>query len=475
MFERSADLCAAAVARGAAPSVSLAVAVRGVVVFANAWGLADVAAGRTATVDTAYLLASVTKPLTATAVCALADRGVFALDDPVTAHLPWLRLTPHRDAGPPTVRHLLGHTAGLGLHLEFAYPEDRAPVPSLADSVARYGHLFHPPGRRFAYTNLGYGILDALLAAACGAPAGGVLDAEVFAPLGMRTAWVGPRYAGGSAAAVPHTVAGRAYPPYDTTHRGASLGWASAPDVALFGQSLLGEPGPLSSATRALMRTPRLPGSGYGLGLAVTTVAGRRAVGHDGRMGGVATALLAVPDLRASVAVLTNSLGPTAGEVARSAIGELAGGPVNGGPVAGGSVNGAEAGTGPTRVSAGLHGTRWRGTISAPDERLTLELDIAPDGSVLASVAGGRWQPALLEPSYHTDPRTDVLARLPDALPLPGAARSPRTFLALERAGDRLLGAVRAEPLPDDRHGWFGNCFSHWCELDAAPPSPGRS
>jgi hypothetical protein len=46
-------------------------------------------------------------------------------------------------------------------------------------------------------------------------------------------------------------------------------------------------------------------------------------------------------------------------------------------------------------------------------------------------------------------------------------ARSPRTYLALEQVGDRLVGAVRAQPAADDREGWFGNCFSYWCDLTA--------
>src|SRR5262245_49358416 len=59
---------------------------------------------------TPFLLASITKPMTAGAVMVLRDRGELSLDDAVRKYLP--QFTGNgRDA--VTIRHLLTHTSGL--------------------------------------------------------------------------------------------------------------------------------------------------------------------------------------------------------------------------------------------------------------------------------------------------------------------------------------------------------------------------
>lgn len=98
-----------------------------------------------------FALASVTKPLFATAVLVALEEETLGLDDP---------------AGPDgaTVRHLLSHASGLGLE---------------GGEIAR-------PGRRRIYSNAGFEVLGAALTGACGFAAGGYLAEAVLAPLGME-------------------------------------------------------------------------------------------------------------------------------------------------------------------------------------------------------------------------------------------------------------------------------------------------
>jgi CubicO group peptidase (beta-lactamase class C family) len=99
---------------GNVPSLAVAAVQDGRVVYLRAFGHADLATRRPATVHTAYALASATKPITATAVLQLAERGRIDLDAPAQNYLrPW-RL--HRTAErwqAPSVRQLLDHTSGL--------------------------------------------------------------------------------------------------------------------------------------------------------------------------------------------------------------------------------------------------------------------------------------------------------------------------------------------------------------------------
>src|SRR3954471_19535179 len=126
--------CAEEVERVGGSSVSVAVGLRNEVVFAEAYGTADFESGRAATPDTPYLLASITKPLTATAVCLLADRGVIGLDEPAERYLDGLRFTRRGGDGDPTVRHLLQHTSGLWTQYEFIYVDTDGPRRPFADS-----------------------------------------------------------------------------------------------------------------------------------------------------------------------------------------------------------------------------------------------------------------------------------------------------------------------------------------------------
>ncbi len=93
------------------------VARRGRVVHLEAVGLADVAANRPMTTDAIFAIASMTKPITATALMILQDEGKLSVDDPVAKHLPEFKnvsLAGGKPAGTVTIRHLMTHTAGLG-------------------------------------------------------------------------------------------------------------------------------------------------------------------------------------------------------------------------------------------------------------------------------------------------------------------------------------------------------------------------
>src|SRR5689334_7427583 len=129
--------CAEQVAVGRVPSLSVAAAVDGEVAFTAAFGHADVERGRPATTETAYLLASVTKPMTATAVCRLAEGGELDLDDPVESILR-TRFVRHRGMGAPTIRQVLQDASGLGLHYEFFYADTDGPRRPIAETIERY-------------------------------------------------------------------------------------------------------------------------------------------------------------------------------------------------------------------------------------------------------------------------------------------------------------------------------------------------
>ncbi len=97
------------------PSLSVAIVRDGEIVYQGAFGFEDIKAGRQATLQTQYHVASVTKAFTASLAVILHERGVVDLDQPVRKYLPddvSISTTPELGAT-ITLRQLASHTSGL--------------------------------------------------------------------------------------------------------------------------------------------------------------------------------------------------------------------------------------------------------------------------------------------------------------------------------------------------------------------------
>lgn len=122
-------------------------------------------------------LASVTKPIVALAVMALADRGILDIDAPVTDYLP----TWQEKAG-ITSRQLLTHTSGLpgGTPLFRRYPTRDALLNAI-----RTGPLRTEPGTRVEYSSQGFIMLGLIAEAAAGTTLDRLVADLVTRPAGM--------------------------------------------------------------------------------------------------------------------------------------------------------------------------------------------------------------------------------------------------------------------------------------------------
>ena len=96
-------------------ALSAAVVVNDKMKWAEGYGLYDRENKKAATEETIYLMSSLSKSITATAVMQLYEKGHYDLDDDVNEYLPFKLRNPfHKDA-PITFRMLLSHTSGLAL------------------------------------------------------------------------------------------------------------------------------------------------------------------------------------------------------------------------------------------------------------------------------------------------------------------------------------------------------------------------
>ena len=240
--------------------------------------------------DVQHRLGSISKTVTAVAVLRLRDEGLVSLDDPVEGHVPG---TPF---GERTVGQLLSHTAGLRAESPGPWWE-RTPGEEWTGLAAQLGpqDVPHGAGRRFHYSNLGYGVLGELLARVRGRAWADVVRDEVLLPLGMTRTTPRPDGRAAQGWAV-HPWADALLPePEEDAGAMAAAGqlWATLTDLGRFAAFLLGDTADvLSPDTLEEMATPAgvdpsaTGWSAYGLGLQVVRVGDRTLLGHGGSMPG---------------------------------------------------------------------------------------------------------------------------------------------------------------------------------------------
>jgi CubicO group peptidase (beta-lactamase class C family) len=316
------------------PSLAVAVAKNGEIVWEEGFGWADRERRTPATQHTMYALASISKPITATGLMVLVERGLVDLDRPINDYLGEATLNGRAfDASGATVRLVANHTAGLPLHYQFFYRDEPYRRPDMDETIRRYANLVTPPGERNQYSNLGYGIIDYVLERVSGKGYPDFMREEVFVPLGLSrmSVHIGPGLE--DFTATRYTPDGTPYPFYDFDHAGASAVFSSAHDLVRFGMfhlkwRLADQRRIISDDSIDQMHTATTfeeDGSGYGIGWeSHTNDSGLRTVSHSGEMGGVATNLVLLPDQHAAVVVLCNARSSLPFKVSRQIIATLA-------------------------------------------------------------------------------------------------------------------------------------------------------
>lgn len=166
------------------------------VLYANAFGQAQVASSIPMRPDHIFRIASMTKPVTSLAAMMLVESGKLGLDDPVAKYLPEFAkrqviatfdeasgtYTTRPPVRPMTVRHLLTHTSGLGY--PFASPVLAKLANGTLEPPAGYP-LLHDPGARFSYSE-STRVLGRVVEKVSGQPLDDFLRARIFEPLAMK-------------------------------------------------------------------------------------------------------------------------------------------------------------------------------------------------------------------------------------------------------------------------------------------------
>ena len=167
------------------------------VLSVEAVGYSDVAAKEPMKVDSLFWIASMNKPITATALMMLVDEGKVKLDDPVEAYLPEFKgqmvvalkegnvVVLKKPAHPITVRNILSHTAGL---VGRSPLERELDTVSLREGTISYGlsPLQFEPGSQYQYCNPGINTAGRIVEVVSGMPYEEFLQKRLFEPLAMK-------------------------------------------------------------------------------------------------------------------------------------------------------------------------------------------------------------------------------------------------------------------------------------------------
>lgn len=147
----------------------------------EAIGWADVENQKPMQKDSLFQIASMTKPITATALMILVDRGKVRLDDPVSRYIPefeGITVKGQPLAQPVTVQHLLTHTSGLT-----GSQRTEATLQATVEQIVKGGLSFQP-GERWNYSP-GLTVCGRIIEVVSGMPYEQFLEKEIFQPLGM--------------------------------------------------------------------------------------------------------------------------------------------------------------------------------------------------------------------------------------------------------------------------------------------------
>lgn len=295
------------------PGAVIAIVREGCLQTLRAYGLSNLETETPMTPDAVFEIASLTKPLTASAVMLLVQQGRVKLDDPISAYLPSVPAA----WGGLRVRHLLSHTAGLAEEL---VPDCQgAPLLDVPESlqfdlIARTPLLFEP-GQGAQYSDPGYFLLGMIIEKVSGLAYANFMDSYVFRRLQMANSRILDQASIIKKRVPDYTLQSgklrngrRVWQPELASHFGVM---STVEDLSKFDLALSGHDF-LSASSLEQMTTPAKLNSGrwalvngrpYGLGWELVDYRGIKAQEHGGFSG---THMLRFPDLGLTVIVLTN-------------------------------------------------------------------------------------------------------------------------------------------------------------------------
>jgi len=248
----------AAIAKGEIPGVVAAVTNKDQILYLKAFGKRDVAKNVAMTTDTAFRIASMTKPITSVGIMMLYEQGKLRLDDPAGNYLPAYKgreviatfnekdatYTTRPAKSEMTIRHLLAHTSGL------SYPFTSATVNTIQMKTGadpKLMPLLFDPGTKWQYSPA-TGVLGDILVKVSAQSLEAWDQEKIFRPLGMVD--------------TTYTPSAEQAARLATIHQREATGLVENPNPAQYNADIRGDGGLLSTASDYVAFVQMLLGEG---------------------------------------------------------------------------------------------------------------------------------------------------------------------------------------------------------------------
>jgi D-alanyl-D-alanine carboxypeptidase len=299
------------------PGLSVAIGYHGHVIFAKGYGKADLASGAAMTAQTRVGIGSVVKQMTSGALLTLQRDGLLTINDKVNVLLPQYvygnRMTLHQMSA------MIGGLQGasevplgdvtFGIVGAFT---GNSTVPQVYAKLNATPPI-RPPATKWDYANIGYWLLGRAIEAATKGTYANAMQARVFGPLGMRTAYI--------RGAQPDVNLATGYSRFGdgtfhecpelnlSTSDAAGMGAMTASDVVVWDEGLRAHRLVQGSLAQAMFAPnglplpqppvgPGLPGDSYGMGWDIRndSVFGHGVYEHEGNTNLYASLNVMFPD-----------------------------------------------------------------------------------------------------------------------------------------------------------------------------------
>jgi CubicO group peptidase (beta-lactamase class C family) len=317
------------------PGLAVAVTRPGEVVWTGAFGMANLETEVAVTVDTPFMLASVSKTVTAVTVMRAELDNHLTLDDPINLHLPFTVDNPRTDGEVITLRHLVSHTSGIRDNWsQMPYADGDSPY-TLGSYLEGYlvdgGNWYNAtenfynymPGTTNNYGNIATALAGYVVESATDIPFDDYSQEKILNELNMNhsgwhledfdpaTVAMPYEYTNGQHEAVGHF----GYPDYPDGQLRSSVSDMARFLAAISNQGQLGESAVLSPQGTADMLAPQFPDvdSSQFVFWYASNVASRSVVGHGGSDQGVATEMVFSPESGVGVIFMINTTWDVAG------------------------------------------------------------------------------------------------------------------------------------------------------------------
>lgn len=309
------------------PAMSVLIFKEGEIKYEQYFGKSDVDQDLDLESNHVFMLASVSKTITATALLQLHENGAFQLDDPINNYLPFSVNVPN-ETTPITFKMLLTHTSGIadGSALDGQYFYGQDSPNDLADFLEAYlvpggqyydaNDNYHDfePGTDHEYSNVGNALIAVLVEEISGTGFNAYCKQNIFVPMGMTNSFwrldeinqpiVQPyNYSNGGYDAIGHYTF-TDYPNGGLRSNASDLFkfLSAISQNGIYNNYQLLEPATISS-----MLTPQIPNIDGEVGLHMFVMnADNNLWGHDGGEQGVATIMAFNPSTKVGAIVLAN-------------------------------------------------------------------------------------------------------------------------------------------------------------------------